>query len=1483
METTDFRSLRVSLASPEQIRSWSYGEVTKPETINYRRLRPEKDGLFCEAIFGPTRDWQCYCGKYKNVRYKGIVCDKCGVEITRSSVRRERLGHIELAAPVAHVWYTRRVPSYMGLLLNISRRNLDRVLYFAQYVITHVDEDARQRALKRLGEELQEAEAQLESKLLEQLEESTAEAATRLTELEATRDDLVNTFDDRISTRTDELVQEAKVIEQRLTNLKNSAASEDIILSGELIVQKGEKVGREHIVQVQEITKERLETIQRTLEDEQKHELDVLNREIEELRGEIGYAGEGLRERMDQKLIRLRQQAQANRDQLEQLLQMTFLDENKYREYKSKFGNVFRAAMGAEAFHEILRNMDLEKLSRDLWREVRTSRSKQAAKRATKRLQVVEALRASGNRPEWMILTVLPVIPPDLRPMVQLDGGRFATSDLNDLYRRVINRNNRLKRLLELGAPDVIVRNEKRMLQEAVDSLIDNSQRGKALSRRGRRELKSLSDMLKGKKGRFRRNLLGKRVDYSGRSVIVVGPKLKMGECGLPKTMALELFRPFVISKLVQYGHASNVKGAKRFMERQPPEVWEVLEEVIQGRPILLNRAPTLHRLGIQAFMPKLVEGKAIQLHPLVCAAFNADFDGDQMAVHVPLSDKAVEEAKSLMMASRNLLKPADGQPIVGPSKDMVLGVYYITMMREGRMGEGRIFSSLEEVETAYELGYVDIHAKIKVLTKTYWKDDGTRYADGKARTRIIETSPGRVLFNLALPEQARFVNRILDKGGVNSLINRVHQVIGDYETIAMVDAIKDIGFRFATVSGTTVAVADLTIPEQRGEILDGARKRVDEIDRQFRRGLLTEEEQYQRTIEQWNEAKDHVADAVKKAMDPHGPLAIMALSGAGKGGFGPITQLAGMRGLMADPQGRIIPVPILSNFRQGLEALEYFISTHGARKGLADTALRTADAGYLTRRLVDVAQDIIIMEEDCGTDKGIWVRRVDNFGKQTLSERLVGRVAAETVTNPETGEILISQGDYFTVETADAVDAINVSEVYVHSPMTCELRLGICRKCYGTDLARGKPVDLGVAVGIVAAQSIGEPGTQLTLRTFHTGGTASAGGDITQGLPRVEELFEARQRPRGEAVMTEIGGIANLRVIDSVRHVFVTDTKLVDDIYEVPAGWSILVENNQEVAVGATLAESGDEIIHARHPGRVTLDENGLRVTWESREEKDYEIAAGVRLLIGDGHQVQPGDQLTEGSRNPHRILEILGRDAVTQYLLREVQQVYRPQGQNIHDKHFEVIIRKMLSKVVVTESGDTDMLPGDLIDAPIFQEKNDEVVNEGGQPSQAEPVLLGITKASLNTDSFLSASSFQHTIKVLAGAAIAGKEDRLIGLKENVIIGKLIPAGTGFRVGEDEPMELPEDFFMDPELAGGATRLTSSALIDDDTDVEILAAIAAAAADASRLTLVSDYEVEEEESDWDEDEDVWEEEDAEDLEVEGPIDDDDWDEAAE
>jgi DNA-directed RNA polymerase subunit beta' len=1432
VETTDFRSLRISLASPEQIRSWSYGEVTKPETINYRRLRPEKDGLFCEAIFGPTRDWQCYCGKYRNVRYRGIVCDKCGVEITRSSVRRERLGHIELAAPVAHVWYTRRVPSYMGLLLNISRRNLDRVLYFAQYVITQIDEDARERALVRLDEELVEAEKQLDLKLQEDIRLATLEVAERLQELELELEELNETFDDRLAAATDESINEAQTIQRRLENLQGSVASEAISLGAEVIAEAGETIGLEHISVVQDQASKGLTEVQQAFEEKHQSQIADLQREIADLRSEVDAVSEEQSELVDQKLVRMRQQAQANRDQLESIELTQFLSENEYRELKSKFGNVFRAGMGAEAFYDILREMDLDLLSRDLWRQVRTTRSKQAAKRATKRLHVVESLRESGNSPEWMILTVLPVIPPDLRPMVQLDGGRFATSDLNDLYRRVINRNNRLKRLLDLGAPDVIVRNEKRMLQEAVDSLIDNSQRGKALSRRGRRELKSLSDMLKGKKGRFRRNLLGKRVDYSGRSVIVVGPKLKMGECGLPKVMALELFRPFVISQLIAQGYASNVKGAKRYIERQPPEVWEVLEEVIKGRPILLNRAPTLHRLGIQAFMPKVVEGKAIQLHPLVCAAFNADFDGDQMAVHVPLSQNAVREAKELMLANRNLLKPADGQPIIGPSKDMVLGVYYITLMRDGRPGEGRVFSDMNEVEMAYELGLVDIHAKIKVYTYTYYDDDGIRYADNEPRRRLIETSTGRVLFNLALPEEARFVNRLLDKGGVNRLINRVYRLVGDEKTIKMADAIKDIGFKFATVSGTTVAVADLTVPDDRTEILTQARSRVDEIDRQYRRGLLTPEEQYQRTVETWNEAKDDVADAVRHAMDPNGPMAVMALSGAGKGGFGPITQLAGMRGLMADPQGRIIPVPILSNFREGLDALEYFISTHGARKGLADTALRTADAGYLTRRLVDVAQDLIILAEDCETANGITVRRRDNFGKQTLAERISGRVAAENIVHPETGEILVEQNTYITDDVSELIDELGMDEIFVRSPMTCELEQGICAQCYGLDLGRGRPVKLGAAVGIVAAQSIGEPGTQLTLRTFHTGGTASAAGDITQGLPRVEELFEARQRPKGEATITEIGGIARTDVIDSVRHVTVTDRKMVDDMYEIPDGWTVRVENQNTVEVGDVIAlDDEDNELVARHDGRVLIDDDGLRVVWESVEEADYAIPAGMRLLVADGDEVTPGQQLTEGSKNPHRILEILGRDAVTRYLLHEVQQVYRPQGQNIHDKHFEVIIRKMLSKVMVKSSGDTEFLLGDLVDGSHFQIVNEQIIEEGGQPAEAEPVLLGITKASLNTESFLSASSFQHTIKVLAGAAIAGKKDELIGLKENVIIGKLIPAGTGyeFRVRKEEEKRLEAE---KPEI--DMATVTSSLLIDDNTDESVLEAMISAAAES-------------------------------------------------
>ncbi len=991
-----------------------------------------------------------------------------------------------------------------------------------------------------------------------------------------------------------------------------------------------------------------------------------------------------------------------------------------------------------------------------------------------------------------MILTVLPVIPPDLRPMVQLDGGRFATSDLNDLFRRVINRNNRLKRLLELGAPDVIVRNEKRMLQEAVDSLIDNSQRGKALSRRGRRELKSLSDMLKGKKVRFRRNLLGKRVEYSGRSVIVVGPNLKLHQCGLPKNMALELYRPFVIAKLVAHNYAANVKGARRFIERNRPEVWEVLEEAIKERPVLLNRAPTLHRLGIQAFEPVLIEGSAIQLHPLVTTAFNADFDGDQMAVHVPLSEKAVWEARNLMLSSKNLLKPADGEPIISPSKDMVLGVYYLTMDGiEQKEGTERFFADMDEVELAYNLGQVKVHDWIKVNVTTWYDEKDHRLAE--PRQGLIRTTVGRVLFNRILPPNVQFRNIKLDKGGVKDLIGDVLEVSGQDVTTGVADMVKDIGFEYAMRSGSTIAVSDIVIPEQKQEIIDKSQQDVEGVNRAFRRGLLTEQERNERVIEIWQETTKDVASAVRDNMDPAGNLSTMAYSGATKGGFGPIAQLAGMRGLMADPAGRIIRLPILSNFREGLNTLEYFISPHGSRKGLADTALRTADAGYLTRRLVDVAQDIIINEENCGTQDGIWIRKSDDVAGQSMKERLFGRVTATRVVDPNTGEILLERETLLDHTNVRKITDAGIDEVKVRSPLTCELIHGICATCYGMDLGRGVKVALGSAVGIVAAQSIGEPGTQLTLRTFHTGGVA-AGGDITTGLPRVEELFEARRMPKGEAIISQIGGIA--RVIQSDRYtdqrvVRVEHSEMISDEYDVPEDWTITVKDEGAISLSEPVAVLGEASITAQHAGRVRIEGRKVIVSYEQRDSEEYEIPSTSRLLIKDNEHIEAGTPLTEGSLNPHTILRIKGREACQMYLLTEIQKVYRAQGQNINDKHFEVIIRKMLGKVQVMRPGDTSYLPADFVDRLEIRRTNEMLVAEGKQPARYAEMLLGVTKASLNTDSWLSASSFQHTIKVLAGAAIAGTEDNLFGLKENVIIGKLIPAGTGYvhgRFTEDE-----------------------------------------------------------------------------------------------
>ncbi len=1420
MDSKGFRALRISLASPETIRNWSHGEVLKPETINYRRLRPEKDGLFCEAIFGPQKDWQCYCGKYKNIRFKGITCEKCGVEVTRSSVRRERMGHITLAAPVAHVWYTRRVPSYLGLLLDISRRNLDRVLYFAQYVVTYVDEDARSKALKRIEEELDLRAKEEKQALKQRRADIRAEKKERLAELSNRKKAIQAAYDEEVAEEIAPVMREGQRLESSLSDKQGKTIRSPIHFQAldVAIAEKGDEITKDHLKKVQKAVRSHLDKVESTFKAQRDKKLETLKVDVETVRAETALALSQIEDTIIDEGVETFEQLEEDREELQSIHQMMFLGETRYRELKSKWGQVFRADMGAESFYEILQHVDLAQLAEDLWTEVRTTRSKQRKKKATKRLKVVEAFRRSGNQPEWMVMTILPVIPPDLRPMVQLDGGRFATSDLNDLYRRVINRNNRLKRLVELGAPDVIVRNEKRMLQEAVDSLIDNSQRGKALSRRGRRELKSLSDMLKGKKGRFRRNLLGKRVDYSGRSVIVIGPDLKLSQCGLPKTMALELYRPFVISKLVAYDFAANVKGAKRIIERERPEVWGVLEEVIKDRPVLLNRAPTLHRLGIQAFEPVLVEGKAIHLHPLVCAAFNADFDGDQMSVHLPLSQRAVTEARELMLSSVNLLKPADGEPVVGPTKDMVLGVYYLTMIDEGKehVGAGKAFSDMDEVEMAYALDHVSIHAPIKLSAATWYDENDERLASQEER--IIDTTVGRVIFNRILPEELQFVNRVLDKGAIQDLVGDVYRFLHEEGTPDVVDAIKDIGFAYATRSGTTIAISDITVPSSKRDIIAATLDQTEAVRVDYRRGLLTEQEQTERIIDLWQKTTSAVAEAVEESMDPAGNLSMMALSGATKGGFGAITQLAGMRGLMADPAGRIIPLPIRSSFRDGLTTLEYFISTHGARKGLTDTALRTADAGYLTRRLVDVAQDMIINAEDCETEKGIWIRRSDDVAGQEFAPRLYGRFAGSKIVDPDTGEVLIKKGALIDLESIKTIAASGVQEAFVRSPLTCELQFGMCQQCYGMDLGRGNVVELGSAVGIVAAQSIGEPGTQLTLRTFHTGGVA-AGGDITTGLPRVEELFEARKKPKGEAVIAEIAGtiqVLSPEVPDGPRVVHVVNSELIKDEYNVPGNWALRVEDTDEIEAGALIAKRGESEITASHAGRVHLKDRKVTVSYDLLEEESYDIPASARLLVKEGDKVEAGFQMTEGSLNPHRILSILGREACELYLLTEVQKVYRSQGQNINDKHFEVITRKMLSKVQITQPGSTELLPGDLIDRYYLQRMNEQALKDGGQPATATQVLLGVTKASLSTESFLSASSFQHTIKVLAGAAIEGKVDYLRGLKENVIIGKLIPAGTGFPgkevalhderldgEAEASPDSQPEDEVVEAEAA--------------------------------------------------------------------------------
>jgi DNA-directed RNA polymerase subunit beta' len=1245
LDVNFFDELRIGLATADDIRQWSHGEVKKPETINYRTLKPEKDGLFCEKIFGPTRDWECYCGKYKRVRFKGIICERCGVEVTRAKVRRERMGHIELAASVTHIWYFKGVPSRLGYLLDLAPKDLEKIIYFASYVITKVDSEARHRDLTTIESEIGAEKRQAEN------------------------------------ARDAEIEKRASKLESDLATLEAEGAKADIRRK---VKESGEREMRQ-------------------IRDRAQREIDRLDEVMDTFR------------KLDAKQL--------------------VTDELLYRELRDRFGEYFEGGMGAEAIKALLQNLDLDAEAESL-RDTIANGKGQRKIRALKRLRVVAAFLNTTNSPLGMVLDCVPVIPPDLRPMVQLDGGRFATSDLNDLYRRVINRNNRLKRLIDLGAPEIIVNNEKRMLQEAVDALFDNGRRGRPVTGPGNRPLKSLSDMLKGKQGRFRQNLLGKRVDYSGRSVIVVGPQLKLHQCGLPKQMALELFKPFVMKRLVDLNHAQNIKSAKRMVERQRPVVWDVLEEVIGEHPVLLNRAPTLHRLGIQAFEPQLVEGKAIQIHPLVCTAFNADFDGDQMAVHVPLSAEAQAEARILMLSSNNILKPADGKPVTMPTQDMVIGLYHLTHAQKGLLGEGRVFSSDAEARMAYDSGNLHLQAAVRIrLRGIVGVDNGSGnpawvapedWTPGEQVT--VDTTLGRVLFNETLPEGYRFVNYEIRKGQLSAIVNDLAERFPKVALAATLDALKMAGFHWATWSGVTIGMEDVVQPPKKWEILGRYEREAEQIDKQYQRGLMTAEERRQELIEIWTKATAEVAKEMESALPRENPLWKMINSGA-RGNLLQLRQIAGIRGLVANPKGEIIPRPIKSSYREGLSVLEYFISTHGARKGLADTALRTADSGYLTRRLVDVSQDVIIREEDCGTDRAIPMtigQREQPSGPLTVHQH------AETSTHARTladdirdgdGNLIAQRGVDLNSILVDRMVAAGIENVRVRSVLTCESKLGVCAACYGRSLPTGKTVDVGEAVGIIAAQSIGEPGTQLTMRTFHTGGVA--GEDITQGLPRVQEIFEARI-PKGKAPIAEIAG--RVRVEDGER---------MRKIIIVPD-------------------DGSEEIVHDK-------------------------LSKRVRLRIPDGGHVTVGEKLTEGTIDPHELLRVLGPRAVQVHLTQEVQNVYRSQGVLIHDKHIEIIIRQMLKRVTVIDSGSTEFLPGVLVDRAQFEAENRRVVAEGGEPAAGRPQLMGITKASLATESWLSAASFQETTRVLTDAAIHARSDSLIGLKENVIIGKLIPAGTG------------------------------------------------------------------------------------------------------
>ena len=1421
LEINDFNAIRISLASPEDIKHWSHGEVTKPETINYRTLKPERDGLFCERIFGPTKDWECYCGKYKRVRYKGVVCDKCGVEVTRAKVRRDRMGHISLASPVSHIWFVKGTPSRLGLMLDISPRNLERVLYFASYVIVEVKDDLRQFT----REQIQVEYAEKREKVQRQAEEKRIELSTLLTRdlggMESAQVSTQQRIEDDFRKLREEITGEAERLRERLEELMGEQSDEDVIFRGTSILEEGELISERLLDQLEEQVDQELEALEaRRARDVADAEL-LTGAERERKEHEATQEQEKLQERLQRELDGLMREEKEKLDQLDGLKVTRILTENEYRQLRDTAPGVFRADMGAGAVRELIeRTVNLDKLAEDLQLEVQTTQG-QRRKKATKRLRVIEAFRKSGNQPEWMILTHLPVIPPDLRPMVQLDGGRFATSDLNDLYRRVINRNNRLKRLMELNAPEIIVRNEKRMLQEAVDALIDNGRRGRAVSGKGKHRLKSLSDMLKGKQGRFRQNLLGKRVDYSGRSVIVVGPNLKLHQCGLPKKMALELFKPFVMRRLVEKSFAHNIKSAKRIVERVRPEVWDVLEEVIKDYLVLLNRAPSLHRLSIQAFEAKLIEGSAIQLHPLVCAAFNADFDGDQMAVHVPLSRKAQEEARSRMLSKYNLLSPAHGDPIITPSQDIVLGCYYLSMVKDGAKGSGKKFASVDEAMLAYERGLVHIQAPILIRMEGQPRGKNDREqltrmlaaADDGTPRMLIETTIGRVLLNNQLLPPLRFRNRLIDKKGLKEIIADCYQyftnlknldetqlaeiqavhgprsdqelarIYGSEKTAQQADMIKALGFKYATLGGMTIGINDIEVPEKKYAIIGDAESQVFDVEKQFRRGLITEEERYQEVVRIWQEATKQTISAVKENLNPFGPVAMMSTSGA-RGNINQISQMAGMRGLMSDPTGRIIELPIKANFREGLSVLDYFVSTHGGRKGLADTALRTADAGYLTRRLVDVAQDVIVTIEDCGTEDGVWLHTADDSElMERLQVRMIGRILAAPIYDQTTGELLADRNVEIDEDLSIFLTAHQVTSVYVRSTLSCQSEHGICRLCYGRNLATGKLVDIGEACGIIAAQSIGEPGTQLTLRTFHTGGVASA-DDITQGLPRVQEIFEARI-PKGKALLAEIDGVVQISKDDEgLRQIRVIASEVYTDEYSLPRGYVAAIEHESDVAEGQVIAEStrvGEQPMVARLAGRAFVYPDKIVVSQEDRDERELVVPHTARLRVESGERVVAGQQLTDGSANPQELLDLQGREAVQRYLVNEAQKVYRSQGVNINDKHVEVIVRQMLRRVRIEEPGDTGMLPGELIEAAEFRRLNNDVVSQGGEPATAATVLLGITKASLNTDSFLSAASFQETTRVLTDAAINGKVDYLRGLKENVVIGKLIPAGSG------------------------------------------------------------------------------------------------------